>query len=83
MTPKLADYIEAGKALGADERLEAAHQLLLSVEQDADSDQGVVDAAWDGVIERRVRQILNGEAEVVDGHRAHEQIRAEIAALRK
>ena len=34
MTPKLADYIEAGKALDVAERLEAAHQLLLSVDAD-------------------------------------------------
>lgn len=80
MTPKLADYIEAGKALGADERLEAAHQLLLSVEQDADSDH---DTAWDQAIDRRVQQILNREAEVVDGLQAHAQVRAEIAARRK
>lgn len=83
MTPKLADYIEAGKALGADERLEAAHQLLLSVEQDADSDPVAVDTAWDQAIDRRVQQILNREAEVVDGPQAHAQVRAEIAARRK
>jgi len=30
MTAKLAQYIETGKALDVDERLEAARQLLLS-----------------------------------------------------
>lgn len=83
MTPKLADYIEAGKALDADERLEAAHQLLLSVDQDADADQADIDAAWDEAIDRRVKEIVSGEAPLVDGREAHSQVRAEIAALRK
>lgn len=83
MTPKLADYIEAGKALDAGERLEAAHQLLLSVDQDADADQAEIDAAWDDTIERRVRETLSGEARIVDGREAHAQVREEIAALRK
>ena len=83
MTPKLADYIEAGKALDADERLEAAHQLLLSVDRDADSDQTDINAAWDKVVDRRVKEIISGEAALVDGREAHSQVRAEIAALRK
>ena len=83
MTPKLADYIEAGKALDADERLEAAHQLLLSVDQDAGAGQADIDAAWDEVIDRRVEEILSGKAKLVDGREAHARVRAEIAALRK
>ncbi|MCL2422869.1 MAG: addiction module protein [Micrococcales bacterium] len=83
MTPKLAAYIEAGRALNADERLEAAHQLLLSVDQDADTDQADIDAAWDEVVDRRVAEILSGTASLVNGREAHAQVRAEIAALRK
>jgi hypothetical protein len=83
MTAKLADYIEAGKALDADERLEAAHQLLLSVDQDADADQVDINVAWDATVDRRVNEIVSGEASVVDGREAHSQVRAEIAALRK
>lgn len=83
MTPKLADYIEAGMALDADERLEAAHQLLLSVDQDAGADKADIDAAWDEVIDRRVDEILSGKAKLVDGREAHARVRAEIAALRK
>lgn len=37
MTPTLAEYIEAGKALSAEDRLEAARQLILSIEQDDDA----------------------------------------------
>lgn len=83
MTPKLADYIEAGKTLDADERLEAAHQLLLSVDQDAGADQVEIDGAWDEVIDRRVQDVLGGTAKLVDGREAHAGVRAEIAALRK
>ena len=83
MTPKLADYIEAGKALDADERLEAAHQLLLSVDRDADADQADIDAAWDTVVGRRVSEIVSGTAELVDGREAHARVRAEVAALRR
>ena len=83
MTPKLADYIKAGMALDADERLEAAHQLLLSVDQDAGADKVDIDAAWDEVIDRRVDEILSGKAKLVDGREAHARVRAEIAALLK
>ena len=83
MTPKLADYIEAGKAFDADERLEAAHQLLLSVDRDADEDQVDIDAEWDEAIDRRVREIVSGEALLVDGREAHTRVRAEVTALRK
>lgn len=62
MTPKLADYIEAGKAFDAGERLEAAHQLLLSVDRDAGVEQVDIDAAWDETIDRRVGEIVSGTA---------------------
>ena len=83
MTPKLADYIEAGKALDAEERLEAAHQLLLSVDRDANANQVDIDAAWDEAIDRRVNEIISGKAKLVDGREAHARVRAEVAALRK
>ncbi len=83
MTPRLADYIEAGKALDAAERVEAAHQLLLSVDRDDDANQVEITAAWDEVIEARVREIVNGNAKLVEGREAHSGVRAEIAALRE
>ena len=82
MTRKLADYIEAGKALDADERLEAAHQLLLSVDHDSDADQDEIDAAWNEVIDRRVGEIVSGKAKLVDGREGLARIRAELAARR-
>lgn len=82
MTPRLLDYIEAGKALDADERLEAAHQLLLSVDQDAETSQLDINAAWDETVARRVAEIVNGTARLVNGREAHERVRAERDALR-
>lgn len=83
MTPKLADYIEAGKALDADERLEAARQLLLSVDRDTGTDQAEIDAAWDEAIDHRVSEIVSGTAALVDGRQAHAHVRAEVSALRQ
>ena len=82
MTPQLAEYIEAGKALEAEERLEAAHQLLLSVDQDADVDRRGVDAAWDRVVARRAHEIANGTAQIVDGPVGIAQIRSELSGRR-
>lgn len=79
MTPKLADYIEAGKAFDAEERLEAAHQLLLSVDRDAGMNQADIDTAWDGVIDRRVKEVLSGRAQLIDGREGLARIRAELA----
>lgn len=49
MTPKLADYIEAGKALDADEREMAA----LALPQVDETEQAEIDAAWDETEARR------------------------------
>ena len=83
MTPRLAEYIEAGYALTPAERLEAARMLQLSVEQEDAEDQDDIDAAWDEAIGRRVGEIVAGTADLVDGPASHAQIRAELAARRK
>ena len=83
MTPKLAAYIEQGKALSAEDRLEAARQLLLSIDQVSDVDQQEIDGAWNETVERRVHEVVTGKANLVDGRSAHEQVRAEVAALRE
>ena len=76
MSPKLAEYVEAGYALTPDERLEAARLLRLSADQDTDGDQAQIDAAWDETIVPRV-------SEVVDGPESLAEIRAELAARHK
>ena len=83
MNSKLADVIEAGKALAAADRLEAAHQLLLSVDVDTNATQSEIDEAWDDAVTRRVDDVRNGKAHLIDGAQAHAQLRAEVAARRK
>ena len=82
MTEYLAEYIEAGLSLDTDERLEAAHQLLLSVEG-GHGDQVDVEGAWDRVVARRVEEIVSGSVRLVDGPEEHSRIRAEITARRR
>jgi TolB-like protein len=82
MAQDLAEYIAAGKALNADERLEVAHQLLLSVESDGEAEQPEIDAAWGEVIDRRVKEIVDGQAELVDGREGLARIRVELSARR-
>lgn len=63
MTQNLSEVIEAGKLLDADEREMAA----LVLQQSEGDDQEAVGAAWNDVAERRLREVLNGEVEMVNG----------------
>lgn len=83
MSARLPDYVEAGYALTPDERLEAARLLRLSVEQDTDSGRAGIDAAWDEVIDRRVAEVVDGSAALIDGPGSLAQVRAELAARRR
>lgn len=80
MTPKLADYIQAGYSLTPDERLEAARMLRLSVDQDVDSDPAVVEAAWRDEIGSRIDDIFAGKVELVDADETYLMLSAELAS---
>lgn len=82
MTSDLSEYIEAGKQFTLDERLEAAHQLLLSVQQD-ESDDALGGTTWEGELLRRAEGALDGSATLHDVGESHAQIRAELAATRR
>lgn len=79
MTPKLADYIEAGKRLDPDEREIAA----LALQHVDETEQAEVDASWDHEIDRRVDEIVNGEVELVDGEETLAMAREILAAARR
>jgi len=81
MTQELTDYIAAGKTLGASERLEAAHQLLLSVDQD-EVPQAAIDEEWAKAIDRRAAEVIQGRATLVDGREGLARIRAELTTRR-
>lgn len=80
MTPRLADYIEAGYSLTPDERLQAARMLRLSVDQDAESDSAEVETAWREELGSRVDAILAGEVELVDADETYRVLSAELAS---
>ncbi|MCL2089781.1 MAG: addiction module protein [Micrococcales bacterium] len=79
MTPRLADYIEAGRALDADEREIAA----LALQHVDESEQAEIDAAWDEEVDHRVEEILTGKVALVDGEETLAMARARMAARRK
>lgn len=79
MTPKLADFIEAGRALDADEREIAA----MALQQVDASEQEAVDAAWDEAIERRLDELVSGKVTPVSGRETLAIARARSAARRK
>lgn len=79
MTPELADYIEAGKALDADER-EIAALALLRVD---DAERAEIDAAWEEAIDRRLDELVTGKVEPVSGWETLATARARSAAHRK
>lgn len=83
MTPRLADYIEAGYSLTPDERLQAARMLRLSVDQDTDSDPAEVESAWRDEIGSRVDDILAGKVELVDADETYRMLSAELASKRR
>ena len=76
MNRKLAQVIEDGLALDADDREIAAISL-----QQVDADEQVaIDADWDAEIDRRVVDILSGKVELVDGEETRRIARARLAA---
>lgn len=83
MTPRLADYVEAGYALTPDERLEAARLLRLSVDQDVESDSAQVEVAWREAIGSRVDEIVSGGVELVDADETYRMLSAELASKQR
>ncbi|UNX56224.1 addiction module protein [Georgenia sp. TF02-10] len=79
MTPKLADYIAAGKALDADEREIAA----VALQQVDEAEQAEIDAAWDEAIDRRLDELVSGKVKPVSGRETIAIARARSAARHK
>jgi len=78
MTPKLADYIEAGKTLDADEREIAA----LALQHVDEAERAEIDAAWDEEIDRRIDEIVSGKVQLVSGRETLAMARSMLAARR-
>ncbi|MFT4123434.1 MAG: addiction module protein [Microbacteriaceae bacterium] len=78
MTPELADYIEAGKSLDADDREIAA----LALQQVDEAAQAETDAAWDEAIDRRLDELTSGKVTPVSGRETRAMGRALLAQRR-
>ncbi len=61
--------------LPQDERGELAARLLESLDDDTD-DPAEVQRAWDAEIERRLREVQDGAAELIDGEEFLRELRA-------
>lgn len=79
MTPKLSDYIEAGRSLDVDEREIAA----LALQQLDQTEQAEIDAAWDEAIDRRLDELTSGEVKPVSGRETIAIARARSTARRR
>lgn len=78
MSPKLTDYIEAGKDLDADEREIAA----LELQRVDETERAEIDAAWDETITRRLDELTSGTVTPVSGRETIAIARARSAARR-
>lgn len=79
MTPKLTEYIAAGKTLDADER-EVAALVLQEVDE---SEPAEIDAAWDAEIGRRLDNVRGGRIETISGRETLTIARTRAAARRE
>lgn len=72
-------------ALDHHERAAVIHHGLRSLDDGLvdDWDQAEVDVAWRGELRKRIDDVENGRAELVDMDEAHDQIRAALAAYRR
>lgn len=79
MSPRLEDYIEAGKALDPDEREIAA----LALQHVDEFERAEIDDAWEEVVERRLDELMSGKVKPVSGRETREMGRALLAQRRK
>lgn len=56
------DVLDEALRLSPGERARIAHELLLSLDEDADEDPAAVEASWAAEIERRALRAQRGES---------------------
>ena len=67
MAPELMALIEAARGLAVEDRYELAHQMLISADDEIDSDALATGAAWKTEFRRRINDIESGVTQLVDG----------------
>ena len=82
---KFADVRDVALRMTEPDRAELARELIASLDafDDDVEDAAVVDSAWSQEIARRVREVVDGTAELHDGESVFAEARARLAALGK
>lgn len=85
MTQALDNILGTALSLPAKERAELATRLIRSLDGPVSTpdEQAAIDSAWDAEIARRLQEIEDGTAELIDGDEAFASIRAKLDAFRK
>lgn len=85
MSRTITEVEQALLSLDRRARAEVLHRGIrsLDVDDQADSDQAEVDAAWRSELRRRIDDIESGKVELLDVDESHARLRAELAARRK
>lgn len=78
MSSAARKFVQSALALPQEDRAEIVAELIRSLDGPPPSaqEQAEVGAEWARVIERRVREVENGEVELDDGDEIHRQLRA-------
>jgi len=77
MVPEVAKVVESARGLSREQRADVAYQLLLTLDEGADSGETPdVEAAWRTELGLRVDDYLAGNRPVIDVEESHAQIRA-------
>lgn len=82
-SPNSEEILAAALGLPSDERAHLAHELLDSLDDEASLSPEEWAAAWDEEIARRIREIREGNAELINGEKVFREARAKLAARRK
>lgn len=72
MSRQMEDLYEEASQLTENERAELAGKLLESLEGEPDP---AVEMAWAAEVERRVKQVENGEVELIPWEKVREELR--------
>lgn len=85
MSMTVTEVERALLALDRRDRAEVLHRGIrsLDVDNQADSNQTEIDAAWRTELRRRIDDIESGKIELLDVDESHAQLRVELAARRK
>ena len=80
MTDHTQALLRNALALPADERAEIIHALLASLEPAPAEDPDQIAAAWTRELERRGREVLNGDVTGRDCPTVRDRLRSELAS---